>query len=76
MAPLDLPTWAQLGPQSLSWQMPDLNIWPHLPTRMGVLEPTAELEGPSPAALLSVLPAQRGTRLCPRSRGGGRGGTT
>lgn len=46
----DCPTWAQLGPQSLPWQRPDLNIWPHLPTRKGVLELTAELEGSSPPA--------------------------
>lgn len=44
----DCPTWAQLEPQALPWQMPDLNIWPHLPIRKGVLEPTSELEGSSP----------------------------
>lgn len=49
MVPLDRPTWAQLGPQSLSRQMPGLNIWPHLPATMGILEPSAELEEPSPA---------------------------
>lgn len=46
--PSDCPTWAQLGPQSLSWQMPDLNIWPQLLLRQGVLESPSKLEGPSP----------------------------
>lgn len=46
--PPESPAWAQLGPQSLSWQMPNMNIWPHLPIRKGVLKAPSELEGPSP----------------------------
>lgn len=42
-----------------------LNIWPHLPTRPGILEPPPELAEPSPSPWCSYGPER--DEVCPRS---------